>query len=397
MRFSYSAVQGQGQTIRGHISADTEREAIRLLQSQGMTVLSLHVSQADKEHGRSRRLTPKLLHLFVTQLTALLESSIPIDEAVKALYESEENSQLRRASAAMLKSLQTGHSFSDALKSAALPLPTYYYLLAKAGELTGNLAESMQAANVQWEYEQETRRRFMTALTYPTILICTGIGAVLLIFILVVPRFETLLSKSGKEIPLLTKLILVPGSFFNHHMPILLLLAGCGLLALIMAVANREAKRKMTEFLLHIPLLSSWIQEMETGKWASMMATLLGNRVELVQALELSAQFIGLTNMQRQFQTLSNAVRAGTSLSEALREKQLLPVTGINLVRVGERTGDLPAMLRSLAKLIDNSVKNRTATLLALLEPIAILAIGAVIGLIMAGLILGISSVNEIV
>ena len=174
----------------------------------------------------------------------------------------------------------------------------------------------------------------MTALTYPTILICTGIGAVLLIFILVVPRFETLLSKSGKEIPLLTKLILVPGSFFNHHMPILLLLAGCGLLALIMAVTNREAKRKMTEFLLHIPLLSSWIQEMETGKWASMMATLLENRVELMQALELSAQFIGLTNMQRQFQTLSNAVRAGTSLSEALREKQLLPVTGINLVKV---------------------------------------------------------------
>lgn len=397
MQFSYSAIQAQGHAIQGHISADSEREAIRLLQGQGMTVLSLCVSQADKEHSSKRRLTPKLLHLFMTQLTALLESSVPIDEAVQALYESEANGRLRHASAVMLKALQTGSSFSDALKTADLPLPLYYYLLARSGELTGNLAESMRAAGTQWEYEQETRRRFMAALTYPAILVCTGIGAVLLIFILVVPRFETLLAKSDREIPLLTKLILVPGSFFNNHMPILLLLAGCGLLGLVMMASNTEAKRTTTELLLHIPLLSSWIQEMETGKWASMMATLLGNRVELVRALELSAQLIRLTNMQRQFQSLTNAVRAGTSLSEAIREKQLFAVTGINLIKVGERTGELPSMLRSLAVLTDNSVKHRTAALLALIEPIAILVIGTVIGLVMAGLILGITSVNEMV
>lgn len=396
MHFSYSAVQGQGQTIRGHIEADSEREALRLLQGQGMTVLGLHPDRTEREQG-SRRLTSKLLHLFMTQLSALLNSSIPIDEAVKALHESEANSRLRRASAAMLKALQSGHSFSDALEAAALPLPNYYYLLARSGEMTGNLAESMRAADSQWAYEQETRRRLMATLTYPLILICTGIGAVLLIFILVVPRFETLLTRSGKEIPLLTKLILVPGSFFNHHMPQLLLLSGCALLALIMAFTNTQVRQKAREWLLYIPLFSTWMQEMEIGKWAGMMATLLGNRVELVQALELSARFIGPTNMQRQFQTLTNAVRAGTSLSEAIREKQLLPPTGINLVRVGERTGDLPAMLRSLADLTDNSVKGRTATLLSLLEPIAILIIGAVIGLVMAGLILGITSVNEMV
>lgn len=397
MHFSYSAIQGQGQTIRGHIEAESEREALRLLQGQGMTVLGLHPDRAEREQGSRRRLTSKLLHLFMTQLSALLDSSIPIDEAVKALHESETNSRLRRASAVMLKALQSGHSFSDALEAAALPLPNYYYLLARSGEMTGNLAESMRAADSQWAYEQETRRRLMATLTYPLILICTGVGAVLLIFILVVPRFETLLTRSGKEIPLLTKLILVPGSFFNHHMPLLLLLSGCALIALLMAFANTQVRQRAREWLLYIPLLSTWMQEMEIGKWAGMMATLLGNRVELVQALELSARFIGLTNMQRQFQTLTNAVRAGTSLSEAIREKQLLPPTGINLVRVGERTGDLPAMLRSLADLTDNSVKNRTATLLSLLEPIAILIIGAVIGLVMAGLILGITSVNEMV
>jgi len=398
VQFSYRAIQSQGQTIQGHISASSSREAIRLLQSQGMTVLTLQVDGTGKDgsnRSRRRRLTPKLLHLFMAQLTALLESSIPIDEAIKALHESEENNRLRTASANILKALQNGQPFSEALKAAQLPLPNYFYLLARSGEITGNLADSMRAASGQWEYEQETRRRFMTALTYPIILIGTGITAVLLIFILVVPRFESLLIKTGKEIPLITKLILIPGSFFNQHMPIMLLLAGCVAIGLTMLATSGAAKRKIMEFLIHMPLLSSWIQEMETGKWASMMATLLGNRVELVQALELSAQFISLTNMQRQFQTLTNAVRAGTSLSEALLEKQLLPVTGINLIRVGERTGDLADMLRSLANLTDNSVKNRTATLLALLEPIAILVIGVVIGLIMAGLIMGITSVNE--
>ena len=111
----------------------------------------------------------------------------------------------------------------------------------------------------------------------------------------------------------------------------------------------------------------------------------------------MAGQFIVLPNMRGQFQRLTNAVRAGASLSEAIRERNLLPVPAVNLIRVGERTGDLASMLRSLADLAEDSVKNRTTTILALLEPIAILVIGTVIGLIMAGLILGITSVNEIV
>lgn len=399
MQYTYKALQNQGQTIKGQINAATSREALRLLQAQGLTVLSIKESSSTllRRPGRHKRLTQKIVHLFMNQLTALLQADIPIDETVSTLLESEENDRLRRECAIMRKTLQNGLSFSEALKATSLPLPSYYYLLAKSGEMTGNLAESMQAANTQWQYEQETKRRALAALTYPTILICTGIAAVLLIFILVVPRFESLIGKSGKEVPLITQVILVPGTFFNHHMFVLLVLAGSLVLGALTAVKSPKIKQHFFELLGRAPLTSTWIHETETGRWASMMATLLANQVPLVQALELAGQFIALPNMQGQFQRLTNAVRAGASLSDALKERNLLPVTAVNLIRVGERTGDLAAMMRSLANLAEDSVKNRTAAILALVEPVAILVIGTVIGLIMAGLILGITSVNELV
>ena len=399
MQFSYKAAQSQGQIIKGHITANSSREAIRQLQAQGLAVLVLK-EESGKHSGNSGkrgRLTPKLLLLFMYRLTALLQADIPIDETVATLHESEENGRLRRECAVMLKTLQNGLAFSEALQATSLPLPGYYHLLAKAGEMTGNLAESMQAANTQWQYDLETKRRALTALTYPSILICTGVAAVLLIFILVVPRFESLMGKGGRDIPFITKMILVPGTFFNNNMPFLLCLMGLMAITIVAAVKHPVMKQRFIEFLGRVPLTSAWIHETETGKWASMMATLLANQVSLVQALDLAGQFIVLPNMRGQFQRLTNAVRAGASLSEAIRERNLLPVTAVNLIRVGERTGDLASMLRSLADLAEDSVKNRTTTILALLEPIAILVIGTVIGLIMAGLILGITSVNEIV
>jgi general secretion pathway protein F len=136
--------------------------------------------------------------------------------------------------------------------------------------------------------------------------------------------------------------------------------------------------------------------EADIGRWASMLATLLASRVELTRALELAQQGVSSTRLATNFAQVTKAVRGGSSLANALRESDAITATGYGLVKVGERSGDLPGMLRSLATLYIESGRNRMKAFLALLEPVAILSIGGVIGLIMTGIILAITSVNDI-
>ncbi len=397
MRVEYTAVNHEGRTISGNIVVNSLREATRKLQAQGLSVLSVEAKEEKQATYQAKRVTPSALAVFIGQLATLLESDIAIDEAVTALKETEENDRIRDACRKILSRVRNGEPFSMALKASGLPLPPYFHLLAEAGEVTGNPGQAMRSALKQWEYDLETRRRLAGALLYPSILIFTGITAVLLIFVLVVPRFESILAKTNNGIPAITKIILVSGTFFNDHIVLSGAIATLIIIGPPVLFKNKMLRNRLFELTAKMPLLSGWMHEIELGRWAAMMATLTESQVELTHALNLSSQFIHPANMRNQFQRLAGAVRAGSSLSEALDEKQLLSPAGVNLIRVGEHTGKLPQMLNSLAKLLDTSVKNRTGRILALTEPIAILLIGAVIGVIMAGLILGITSMNETV
>ncbi len=396
MIIQYTVINKEGKTFSGTMQASSSREATRILQQQGEEVISLKEEAKSRENRYLHRLTPEILSIFIKQLVSLLQSNVSIDEALSSLEEAETNVAIKKACSQMLRTIRNGASFSTALISANLPLPPYFYLLAQAGEITGTLGKAMHSGLKQWEYNIKTRKRFISTLIYPSILVFTGIAAILLIFLLVVPRFASILSKSDKDIPLLTKIVLVPGTFFNNH---LWLVAAIffGLFILMVIIAQSHyLRRRLLGILSELPLLSLWMQEIELNKWATMVATLLKSRVELTVALDLAAQFVS-GYKQQQFQQLTTAVRSGASLSTAISDKQIMPATAINLIRVGEKTGDLAAMLATLAQLTENSIKSRTGTLLSIIEPVAILLIGSVIGLIMAGLIMGIVSINEII
>lgn len=400
MNFIYRAVNVDGVVVSGSVKAESHRLAARTLKKQGLNVTRLVEAGAPaKSHlfgRRKTRLTTKDLTLFVDKLCVLLESGISIDETIDSLAESEEHYFLKSQTEEIGNALRRGLSFSEALKKSELKLPSYFHFLTQAGEVTGRLAVALRDGLNQWQYEIETRKKLINSLTYPVILVLSGVAAVILIFLVVVPRFLKILDKAKTEIPFLAQVVLGSGRFFHDHL-IQVTLAAAFLVGLIIYLSSDEKmRRKALDLLSRTPFVGSWLQEADVGRWAAMMATLLDNRVELIYALDLASQCLTLGWLQARFNAIGKAVRAGTSMSDSLAESQALSVTGINLVRVGERSGQLPAMLRSLARLSDNSVKNRTEKFLALIEPLAIIIIGAVIGVIMAGLILGITSVNDV-
>ena len=144
------------------------------------------------------------------------------------------------------------------------------------------------------------------------------------------------------------------------------------------------------------PVLGTWLLETEIARWSAMMATMIGSRVELVTSLNLAASGMGIEDKKKSLERVNDGVRQGESLSKALSDQRVLTSTATNLIRVGEKSGALAPMLHSVAKLYDVKCKNRMTTVVALIEPLAILLIGIVIGVLVLGIILAITSINTV-
>lgn len=396
MEFQYEVANAQGQVLSGQISAVDEREAMRLLQQQNLVPISV-TSRAPtpvSAPGTIQKASHQDKTLAIQELTTLINAGVPLAESVESIGSAHAGTAVGTAFNTVLTGLRQGQGFSEALRSAELSFPDYLYQLAKAGELTGKLGLSLETAVAQMAYEERMRQDMRNALTYPAILIISGIAATLLVFIVVVPKFANLL-KGNANIPLLSQWVIGTGMFVKAN----LLWVGLGVLAMVMgatlALRNPSVRASAFEALVRVPVLGQWITDTETGRWAAMLGALLENRVAIMVAMELAAAGIRITRLKNSLQQVTRDVRGGVRLADALATNRAIGPTGINLVKVGERTGELAPMLRALATLYENAGRDRMKRFLLLLEPIAIILIGSVIGVIMVAIMLAVTSMND--
>ncbi|MDD2914406.1 MAG: type II secretion system F family protein [Gallionella sp.] len=397
MDFQYQAANAEGHVLTGQISAANDREAMRLLQQQNLVPISITNAATNQPLGRAhnKKASNQDKTLAIQELTTLLNAGVPLAESVDSISIAHAGTAIGTAFANALSALRRGERFSEALRLTELDLPTYLYQLVAAGELTGKLGLSLQTAVAQMEYEDRMRQEMRNALTYPAILVVAGISAILLVFIVVVPKFASLLKGNTANIPLLSKWVIGTGMFVQAN----LLWVGLISLALVMgtvaALRNPVMRSRAFEGLVSVPILGRWIVETEMGRWASMLSALLENRVPIITAMELALSGVKVSTLRNSLQQVLRDVRGGARFADALATNRALGATGINLVRVGERSGALAPMLRALSTLHENAGRDRMKRFLLLLEPIAIILIGIVIGVIMVAIMLAVTSMND--
>ncbi|KAF1686619.1 type II secretion system protein [Pseudoxanthomonas broegbernensis] len=396
--FRFKAVNAEGARLDGEIAAAGEREAARLLERRGLSVLALEPAAAAPRarFARGRRLKDRDIVLALHELATLLASGVSLAEAVAAQSRSAHHPRLLAAFEAVSTGLRQGQPFSQALLDTGLPLPAYVGTLVRSGEKAGQLGKAVQDAVSQMEYDMQVRGEIRQALTYPTVLVAAGLGAVVMMFTFVVPKFAALLDRAD-DLPWLGWAVLSTGMFARQYWWLVLLALAVAAVSVYRLLRDPAARARGYERLERLPVIGAWRIESETAAWARILATLLGNRVPLLDALSLAQAGVRAPGRRARLEEVARNVRAGATLADSLEEQATLTATGYNLVRVGERSGELPAMLRSLARLCEESGRARMKQFLALLEPVAILLIGSVIGVIMIGIILAITSANDIV
>ncbi|HBN8392230.1 TPA: type II secretion system F family protein [Pseudomonas aeruginosa] len=394
MNFIYQAVDRKGRRVRGELCLPTRQDALRQLQRQGLTPLSLEVKR--RNLGSRRRLKAEELNMAIHELATMLAAGVSMADAVEAQERGARHPKLITALQAMANGLRQGQSFPVVLESAGLDLPRYVYQLVAAGEMTGNLAGALRDCATQMEYERRTRAELQGALIYPAILVLSGVLAVATLFVFVVPKFANLLNETA-QLLWLAWAVLSIGVWSNESSGLLafavLLLAG----GIAVALRNPALRAHALDQLVRLPVVGEWLMQAEIAQWSKVLGTLLGNRVPLVEALLLSAAGVRIARQRRTLERVTQDVRAGIALSAALEERQAVTSIGSSLVRVGEASGQLAEMLQSLATLYGEAGQARMKKALVLIEPLAILLIGSVFGLIITGVVLAITSANDMV
>ena len=394
-RYHYQALNNAGVTLEGMLRADSERDAARQLERRGLSVIEVRSGEAGPGKSRQGRLRHGDVILALQELATMLTSGVSIADAVGSQALGAHHPRIVQAFAGMSRDLQRGQAFSATLAKCGLPLPEYVVQLARAGEMTGELGKALRDASTQLEYEQQLRNEMRNALIYPAVLVCAGVSAVAIMFIFVVPKFASLLQQAN-DLPLLAWIVLAFGTWTRENFWLLLLIVAAAGTGITWAARKPEFRARAMDGLSRWPVVGPWLVEADTARWAKVLGALLGNRVPLMRGLELAQAGLQLPQRRARMGEVTRAVRGGATLADALEDHDALTATGYNLIRVGERSGKLASMLDSLAKLYEEAGRNRMKRVLILLEPIAILIIGSMIGTIILGVILAITSANDL-
>ena len=393
--YEYEVVDRDGRLVQGQAAADSVTELVRKLTAEGHTVVDVSERSAPAGASSRRRLRRQELVVAFHELATLLESGVSLGDAVLAQSRGSPHPALAGAFQSISQALMRGQSFHEALPAGRLALPEYVHHLVEAGELSGRLAQALRQAVEQMRYDLRVAAEMRSALIYPSILVVSGIAAVLLVFVFVIPQFSNLL-EDGNELPLLSVIILHTGVWFNENGWWLAgALAGAAVLGTALG-RQPGVRQRARDMLAALPLLDDWFTEVDTAKWASVMGAMLASRVELMDALGLAARGVRVSRRKATLEQATADVRGGATLSAALEKRGALTPTGYNLLRVGEQSGQLAQMLHALASLYEENSTRRMKRFLTLIEPVAVLLIGGVLGVIMIGIILAITSVNDI-
>ncbi|MGB8842586.1 MAG: type II secretion system F family protein [Aliidongia sp.] len=395
--YRYEARNVEGHNVTGLVLADDQRLALRDLRRRGLTPFVLVVEAAK---GRSRFAPgrkPKTLDYiqFLKQTALLLEAGVNLDQTLQSMVDAPAYRSLQSSIDGVRREIRQGSRLSAALRKSLAGLPPYAYQLVEAGEMTGQLRQSIGDAAQQMDWDYRIAKEIRTALTYPSVLMAGGLTVVLFLFTFVVPRFATMFKNHENNIPTLSKIVMAMGTFFNQHMPIVFGGLAVGGFALYRIFQIPAARRGFYEVMLRLPVVGGWLKESETGRWAGMFATLLANKVQLIQGMVLARSVVQSRRFQASLSQVERAVRGGSTMAKALEDYTDLQPTVINLVSVGERSGSLAPMLRSAAILCDENGRERMKRFLTLVEPIAIVVIGLIVGTLAASIFLAMASLGD--
>jgi type IV pilus assembly protein PilC len=394
-KFKYTGMREDGKRIEGDIDAESLREAKKLLRRQGIrpsriippSALELDLGQWMVDKGLSKPFGLVELMRFTRQLAILINAGVPILECLEILYKQEKNLFFKKTIKNVASQVEGGKSLFDALSSSKA-FDKLYCNLVKAGESAGILDGILNKLAEYLEKQDKLKKQVKGALTYPAIVVSIGILVVWGLMTFVVPQFVSILKETGQQIPWITQFVIDISEFFQSYT--LLMLPGlvAGLMLFINFIRTKEGKLAWDRFVMKTPLFGELVIKASLGAFSRTLSTMLSAGVPIIDALDICIETIDNQQIARDFTAVRKAVTEGKSITEPLGRIRYFPELVVQMIKVGEATGNLDSMLMKVATVFEDEVEEVVLNLTKLIEPLILVVLGGMIGAVLIAMYL---------
>ncbi|APG27913.1 type II secretion system protein GspF [Syntrophotalea acetylenivorans] len=398
-RFEYGGFDSSGAKITGTLEAPGRRAALETLRSQ--EIFATEVQELSSKSPRAsfrwqRRRIPLLeLAAATRQLATLLGAGLPLDEVLASVAEQIDRPALALALNRAREEVVQGSSLYQALEAQGQIFSPLYVNMVKVGESSGTLDQVLtQLADLQ-ENQARTRSRIRAALTYPALMGLVGSAVLLLLFVFVVPQITRMLDNLGMELPLMTRLLIGTGNLLSSSWWLLLLLAILAVIFLRRYARSEKGSLALHRRALQLPLIGRLNLFTATARLSRTLATLLQSGVPLLTALDIARGLISNKILRRALADTAVSIREGEGLAAPLQRSGVFPRLLVQMAAAGEKSGQLEKMLLRAAQSYEQQVELSIAALLPLLEPLMILVMGSVVGVVVMAILLPIFQASQ--
>ncbi|WP_420369029.1 type II secretion system F family protein [Curtobacterium sp. L1-20] len=404
LAYDYRGRDGAGKLVKGRLDASSEGAVVQRLRGMGVSPIAITEAKAGtglqteiKIPGFEKGVGLKDLAIMSRQASTMLSSGLSLLRALSILADQTDNKKLKEILGKVRDDVERGVSFSDAVAKYPVDFPPIMINMIRAGETGGFLDQAMDSIATNFEKEHKLRSTIKSAMTYPVVVLCMSLIAVVIMLVFIVPIFQNMFSSLGGQLPLPTMMLVWLSHAMVYVGPVLAVVI---VLGWFWWRANRNSDRvrgAIDPFKLRLPVFGQLNRKIVMARFARNLSNMIGAGVPILEALQIAGQVSNNIVVERALQRVSESVRKGESIAAPLERENVFPTMVAQMIAVGEDAGSMELMLERIAVFYDNEVEASTEALTSLIEPLLIGFLGVVVGGMIVALYLPIFQISSLV
>jgi type IV pilus assembly protein PilC len=398
--FKYEAMDTSGGEVKDSVEAASEEEAQQKIRQMGYFVTKItQVAGGKKAKGKAKGrrkkkgqvftiggVSNKLLCTFTRQFSTLQDAGLPVLRSLRILEHQMKPGVLKNALIDVVDDVESGSTLSEAFAKHPKCFDRLYVNMVKAGEAGGALETILKRLADFKEKSQSLKRRISGAMVYPIVVILVAVSILSFIMVFIVPKFEKIFKDFNLDLPELTKMLMATSNWFAKYWYVLPLFPLCYWLLLKLIRLNRYGNYALDRINLWIPIIGPLIEKTIVARTTRTLGTLVASGVPILESLSIVRETCTNAVFERMYQRVYESIREGDTIAQPLKESRLVDDMVVNMIDVGEETGDLDSMLYKIADVYDEEVNVMVESLLKLLEPMMVVVLGGCVGTIVIAL-----------
>ncbi len=394
--FTYKVITKEGKEKKGTIEADSKEKAVAVLKNEGNTILVINTGSVLNKQITigGKKVKSRDLSVFCRQFNSLLQAGVGIVSALDMLSDQTENKLLKEAVKNVRDNVEKGETLAGAMKRESV-FPNLLISMIEAGEASGNVEISLQRMSEHFEKDTKVKGMLKKAMIYPIVLLIVAVVVLIVMVVAVIPNFASMFEDMDTELPVVTKALMSLSDFLRSKWFIAIAVVAAVAAVIVMFKRSNTGKHFFAALGLKLPVFGKLKTKTACARFSRTFSTMMASGMPMVEAMEITARTMDNILYQQALQEAAVQIQRGVALSQPLKKSGLFPPLIVHMIGIGEETGNLEEMLNNCAKYYDEEVELATQQIMALLEPMIIVVMAAIVCVILAAIYGPVISMNN--